>query len=74
MTGITQEWREEGIEIGVVKGKVEDLSLLLTRRFGTLSDAVSQKIEKADIESLKHWFDKAIDASSLDAVFNDKKN
>ena len=69
MASVMREWVEQGRVEGKVEGKMEDLSLILTRRFGTLSDAVSDKIENADIESLKHWFDKAIDASSLDDVF-----
>ncbi len=81
MTGITQEWWEEGkqkgiiegkiegIEIGVVKGEIKLLMRLLERRFGSLSNDLKDRVTKADADTVELWGDRVLDASSLDDVF-----
>ena len=41
---------------------------LLERRFGPLSQSVKQRISNASLDQLNAWFDRAIDAESLDAA------
>jgi hypothetical protein len=41
----------------------------LMRRFGTLPESVTQRITSASTEELERWFDRILDAASLDDVF-----
>ena len=59
--------RQEGRQ----EGKVDSLSRLLTRRFGVLSGLAQERIKNASIAQIDEWFDCAIDAKSLDEVFQD---
>lgn len=73
MRSITQPEYDEGLAKGLAQGKVEGkteaLTGLLVRRFGPLSDEIRSRIAGADYETLSKWFDQAIDAPDLDAVF-----
>ena len=81
MGNITQPFFEEGLKQGLAQGeargeargeaigKTEALLRLLTRRFGPVPDAIRQRIAQADTAALDDWFDAAIDARSLDAIF-----
>jgi hypothetical protein len=50
---------EKGLEEGLEKGRVE----------GRVEGRVAARLSEGDATSLQRWFDKAIDAKSLDAVF-----
>jgi predicted transposase YdaD len=60
---------EKGVEKGVEKGQRELLLRLLVRRFGTLPDSVTRRVAGASSEEIERWFDRAVDAASLDDVF-----
>jgi hypothetical protein len=60
---------EKGHEKGVQRGMSAFLLKLLVLRFGALPDAVTQRVTGASIEELKSWFDRMLDAASLDDVF-----
>jgi Domain of unknown function (DUF4351) len=74
---------QEGMSIGEQKGKQEGeqkgthetafamLSRLLNRRFGNLPPDTQERIKTAPREQIEAWFDRAIDAKSLDEVFPD---
>ena len=53
--------REEGCQ--------ELLLRLLSRRFGTLPEAVTARVMSAYYDELMRWFDRILDAGSLDDVF-----
>lgn len=55
-----------GIQKGIQQGEVSSLLRLLRLKFGELPEELIRNIEKADIESLSKWFDKAVTAISLD--------
>ena len=59
----------KGLAAGEAKGKADDLSRLLSRRFGVLPRHIRERIAAASLETLDRWFDDAIDADSLEAVF-----
>jgi flagellar biosynthesis/type III secretory pathway protein FliH len=61
--------RKEGHEEGVKKGKAGALLQLLERRFGTLPKNVTARVTRASIEDIDRWFDRAVDAATLDDVF-----
>jgi len=44
---------------------------LLTKRFSPLDPDLLAQIEAAPLTTLEIWFDRAIDAPSIDAVFAD---
>ena len=66
--------RAEGRAEGEAKGEAKALLRLLERRFGPVSDDLRSQIISANLEMLDLWFDRALDASALDAVFSDAKH
>lgn len=62
---------EKGLEEGMERGEAKLLLRLLSRRFGTLPEAIVARIEQAHAEQLEHWGDRVLEATSLDDVFRD---
>jgi hypothetical protein len=64
---------EEGLEKGLAKGRLEGegstLRRLLIHRFGPLPQNVLDRLARADVQQIETWFDRGIDAKSLDEVF-----
>ena len=54
---------------GLVEGKAETLMRLMERRFGPLPRKNRQRIAAAKIDQIEKWFDVAIDAPDMEAVF-----
>ncbi len=48
------------------------LSLLLVKRFGPLPVLMQERIKSASLAQLTDWFGAALDARSLDEVFQDR--
>lgn len=67
MTGFAQRFREEGQQ----RGEARILAALLRLRFGDLSDPVHQRIETADADTLLHWSERVLTASTLDEILTD---
>lgn len=65
-----EEGREQERENGRLS-QVENLTLLLTHRFGPLPDTVIDRIQQADIKSLKSWFVAALTIPDLGALFSE---
>ena len=61
--------RAEGRQEGKAEGKAEMLQRLLIRRFGDLPNWAIEKLHNASSPQLESWFEKALDASDLDALF-----
>ncbi len=60
-------YEKQGIEKGMQKGKQEDLILLLEKKFGKLSAAVTRKVRKIDsTQKLESLLLAVLDADSLD--------
>ncbi len=61
---------------GKLKGKQEGemlaLQKLLSKRFGAIPADITQLIANAPVESIERWFDLAIDAQHLSAIFIDQ--
>ena len=68
---------QEGMSLGKQEGTHETafamLSRLLARRFGNVPPATQERIQNAPQEQIEAWFDCAIDAKSLDEVFQDQE-
>jgi len=64
---------EQGMEQGMAKGQIRGLALalmrLLERRFGSVPAPIGERVFAADVAALQSWFDQAIDAPSLEAIF-----
>ena len=63
----------EGKQIGITEGKLEKsratLKNLLQKKFNVvLSDAIHQKIEAADIDTLDLWIENIFDAKSIEGL------
>lgn len=59
------EGRAEGRAEGLRKAKTDDLSRLLTRRFGPLPEWAGGRIAAADLAQLDAWIDGLLDAPGL---------
>ena len=64
------EGRAEGKAEGKAEGRAEALIRLAEKRFGPVPAALRDRILAADPATVEHWFDRAIDAPSLDDVFD----
>lgn len=69
-----QKAMEEHVENAIEK-RLEtqrgQLLRLLARRFGALPDAVAARVAGAGAEDLDRWFDRLLDAASLDELFGE---
>jgi predicted transposase/invertase (TIGR01784 family) len=64
-----QEGMQAGVQVGVHQGESLALQKLLARRFGLLPPTLVAAIAEAPLSEIEIWFDLAIDAPSLEAVF-----
>lgn len=69
-----QEGRTEGIEEGRQLEALAMLERVLTRRFGTVPEGVQQRMQSASAQTIAAWFDRAIDAQSLEYVFGETRH
>ena len=74
MRSFGKEYFEEGIAVGEARGKAEGeaqaLVRLLERRIGAVSEALRARIFAADLASIEAWFDRAIEATEFESVFD----
>ncbi len=74
MAGIVQRAREEGMQQGVNRGRVEGERALLRRqlrrRFGPLSTETVERVDQASARELEAWAENVLDAGTLDEVFD----
>lgn len=62
--------QEEGLEEGRVAGKAEQLLRLMERRGFSMTEETRQRVTTCtDTPLLDLWFDRAIDATTLDEIF-----
>jgi hypothetical protein len=59
---------EQGVQRGLQKGEAAVLLRQLHRKFGELPDAVRQRVETADPETLLTWSERILTAQSIDEV------
>ena len=62
---------EKGIEQGVQRGEARMLLSLLRLRFGELPDAMQQRIESADADTLLRWSERVLTARTLAEILDD---
>ena len=82
MAGLIQRARDEGMRVGRDEGMragrdegkrqglVEVLERQLTHRFGPLSPAVSDRLQRGSVAALQAWAGRLLDARTLDEVFD----
>jgi len=69
ITVYEQQGLQKGLEQGIEKGKKEMLFLLMSKKFGPLSEAQQQTILRIDsTQDLDHFLLKIMDASSLEEL------
>jgi predicted transposase YdaD len=64
-----KEGRQEGEQLGILKGTAKTLLRQMTKRFGPQPDVVASRIQSADERTLEKWTDRILDATTLDDVF-----
>jgi hypothetical protein len=66
---------ERGRQEGILKGRREERRALLLKllgsRFGALPAAIVARVDGADLAELDRWFERAIAAAGLAAVFDE---
>ena len=68
-----QQWRAEGRAEGKAEGKADALKRLLESQFGPIPEPYRLRIAAADLDELDRLFDRALTATTLDAVFDETK-
>jgi len=66
-----EEGLEKGLEEGRARGQADLLLRLIERRFGSVPEAVTQRVRAARAEQLELWALNILDAGALDQVFRD---
>lgn len=78
MSGFAERFIQQGEAKGRQEGRQEEgaiiLTQLLTLKFGPVSDAVHQRLQGADPDTLRRWSVRVLTASSLEEVFVDAQN
>ncbi len=64
-----QEGRKKGLQEGKKEGEVALLLRMLSRKYGTLSPSLEERIRAAEGAQLLEWGDRFVTASSLDEIF-----
>ena len=68
---IIEREKQQGIEQGRKENQISSLTLLLTSRFGELSEQVADQIHDASANQLQIWFGRAVGATTMEDVFRD---
>ncbi len=70
---IAEEYEARGRAEGEARGRAEGEAILLKRRllrrFGALPADIEARIACASVEQIENWFDRELDAKSVDEVF-----
>ncbi len=69
--GYEAQGLKKGMQQGMQQGEVLALQKLLAKRFGVIPPEMTDQIVTATLPQIELWFDRAIDAPSLAAVFGD---
>jgi predicted transposase/invertase (TIGR01784 family) len=64
-----REWKDEGREEGREEGRRDFLLRVLELRFGNLPQKVRERVAAGSAPEVEIWFERAVRAESLDAVF-----
>jgi Putative transposase, YhgA-like len=65
--------KAEGRTEGKAEAKAEALVCLLVARFGALAPALRARIQRAELETLDRWFERAIAAPNVRSVFDSSR-
>ena len=73
---LCEEWKQEGLQQGLQhglqQGEVSFLLRLLQKRFGELPDSIRGRLAQAPTEQLERWGERLLDATSLEALFDEE--
>jgi flagellar biosynthesis/type III secretory pathway protein FliH len=59
---------QQGLQRGLQQGEAQMLLSLLERKFGQVPEALRQRIEAADVETLLEWSERVLTAQYLDEI------
>lgn len=65
---------QQGLQQGMQQGETLALRRLLAKRFGALPEDIAARIAAASLDQVETWFDRAIEAPSLHAVFENPQH
>ncbi|WP_353570769.1 DUF4351 domain-containing protein [Candidatus Albibeggiatoa sp. nov. BB20] len=70
----TERGMQQGVQLGLLQGEQNLLLRLLTKRFGSLTEQLNNKIRQANLEQLELWSERILTASSIKEVFDNTDN
>jgi hypothetical protein len=68
MQSLTTRMREEGTKIGIQLGEATMLLFQLEQKFGAVPDAMRQRVQQADPDTLLRWSGRVLTEDSLEGV------
>ena len=64
-----EQGMQQGEQRGELRGELQALKRLLTKKFGELPLALIAQLKAADLPQIEVWFDRTVDATALQSVF-----
>ena len=64
-----QPYCDKAMEEGKAEGEARALTRFLEKRFGRVPDAIREQIYTADTAAIEAWVERAVDAPTLQSVF-----
>lgn len=70
MSSFADRFIQKGVQQGMQQGEARLLLRLLHKKFGTVPEETSRRIQAADAETLLQWSDRVLTASRIDDVLH----
>ena len=64
----------DGVEKGLEQGEAKALRRLLEHRFGTLPEAIQQRLSSLSAKEIEAAIDRTLDAKQIEDVFGERQN
>ena len=71
MATFSERYIAQGLEQGLIEGQADALLHQLTLKFGELTEEQLTRIENADVDTLRTWSERLLNARSIDEALQD---
>jgi hypothetical protein len=69
MSRLPEIWKRQYLAEGRAEGEAKALILLAEQRFGSLPQALRDRVESADAAAIETWLGRLLAATNLEALF-----